>query len=254
MLRGFALVVGLMVALASGPVWAQGAAGGQGADDGLRAYQALAGRNWDLAVFYATRAIEAGALPDGDRAAVHAYRADALRHKGEFAAAIDDYDIGLEIGYPPAFRARVLNNRGIAFYAVGLFDLAIEDYTEALELEPSFGAALDNRGTSYMSMGFFEFAIEDFGAAIELDANNYRAFNNRGRAFLELRFYDEAIADFTAALYLGSPSVTPIFNRAMAYEGLGDRDRAFEDLAIAHRMSPDEPTYQEKFQEYGLLQ
>ncbi len=254
MVRGITLVIGLMVALASGPVWAQAAPGGRGAEDGLRAFQALADRDWDLAVFYATRAIEAGALADGDRAAVHAYRADALRHKGDFVAAIDDYDIGLKIGYPPAFRARVLNNRGIAFYAVGLFDLSIEDYTEALNLAPEFAAALDNRGTSYMAMGLFDFAIDDYAAAIALDPNNYHAFNNRGRAFLELRFYEEAIVNFTAALDLGSPSPTPIFNRAMAYEGLGDRDRVLEDLAMAHRLSPNEPTYQEKFQEYGLLQ
>ena len=258
MLRSFVIIVAIVAAgfsgtAANGQGAAQGNRGNQGAQDGLAAYQALANRDWDLAVFFATRAIEAGNLAPGDLAAVLAYRGDALRHKGDFAAAIDDYDAGLNIGFPQAFQVRVLNNRGIAFYAIGIFDLAIEDYTEAIILDPAFAAALDNRGTAWVGMGQYEEGIRDYTAVIALDPGNTVAYNNRGRVYLEMRFYEEAIADFTAALDLGSTSVTPLFNRAMAYDGLGERDLAAADLAIAHAMEPNEISYQEKFREYGLI-
>ena len=259
MLRSVLIIVAVVAAgffsgsAAIGQGAAQGNRGNQAAQDGLAAYQALANQNWDLAVFFATRAIEAGNLAPGDLAAVFAYRGDALRHKGDFVAAIDDYDAGLNIGFPQAFRVRVLNNRGIAFYAVGIFDLAIEDYTAAIILDPTFAAALDNRGTAWVGMGQYEEGIRDYTAAIALDSGNTVAYNNRGRAYLEMRFYEEAIADFTTALDLGSRSVSPLFNRAMAYEGFGERELAAADLAIAHAMEPNEITYQEKFREYGLI-
>lgn len=246
MLKRFAFIAAILSALISTP------AGAQGPQDGMLAYQALVNRDWDLTIFYATRAIEVGNLPIEDVAAVLAYRGDALRHKGDYTAAVDDYDAGLGIGYSEPFRARVLNNRGIAFYAIGLFDLSIEDYTEALNLDPTFAAALDNRGTAWVAMGFYEQGILDYTAVIALEPDNVIAYNNRGRTYLELRFYQKAIEDFTVALNLGSTSVSPIFNRAMAFEGLGDRQRAREDLVIAHAMEPNEITYQEKFREYGL--
>jgi tetratricopeptide (TPR) repeat protein len=247
MLMRIAFVAAILAALISAPAVAQAPA------DGLAAYQALANGDWDLAVFYSTRAIEAGNLAPGDLAAVLAYRADALRKKGDFAAAVDDYDAGLAIGYPQAFRVRVLNNRGIAFYAIGIFDLAIEDYTEAFELDPTFAAALDNRGTAWIAMGLYEQGIIDYTAVIALAPGNTVAYTNRGRTFLEMRFWQEAVDDFTMAMNLGATTALPFFNRAMAFEGLGDRENALADLVIAVAKEPNEVTYQEKFREYGLI-
>ena len=246
MLMRIAFVAVILAALISAPAVAQAPI------DGLARYQALANGDWDLAVFYSTHAIEAGNLAPGDLAAVLAYRADALRKKGDFAAAVDDYDAGLAIGYPQAFRVRVLNNRGIAFYAIGVFDLAIEDYTEALQLDPTFAAALDNRGTAWIAMGLYEQGIIDYTAVIALAHGNTVAYTNRGRTFLEMRFWQEAIDDFTMAMNLGARGALPFFNRAMAFEGLGDREKALEDLVIAVAKEPNEVTYQEKFREYGL--
>jgi tetratricopeptide (TPR) repeat protein len=247
MLMRLAFVAAIFAGLISVPAMAQAPA------DGLAAYQALANRDWDLAVFYSTRAIEAGTLPPGDLAAVLAYRADALRKKGDFAAAVEDYDAGLEIGYPAAFRVRVLNNRGIAFYAIGIFDLAIEDYTEALRLDPTFSAALDNRGTAWVAMGLYEQGIIDYTAVIALDPGNTVAYSNRGRTFLEMRFWQEAVDDFTMALDLGAATALAVFNRAMAFEGLGENEMARADLVIAFTMEPNQVTYQEKYREYGLI-
>jgi tetratricopeptide (TPR) repeat protein len=247
MLMRIAFVAVILAALISAPAVAQAPA------DGLAAYQALANGDWDLAVFYSTRAIEAGDLPPGDLAAVLAYRGDALRKKGKFAAAVEDYDAGLEIGYSNAFRVRVLNNRGIAFYAIGIFDLAIEDYTEALQLDPTFGAALDNRGTAWVAMGLYEQGIMDYTGVIALAPGNTVAYTNRGRTYLEMQFWQEAIDDFTMALNLGAATALPLFNRAMAFDGLGDQISARADLAIAFVIEPNEVTYQEKYREYGFI-
>ena len=41
------------------------------------------------------------------------------------------------------------NNRGIAHYRRGQFDLAIADFSKALEINPKFAEASNNRGIAY---------------------------------------------------------------------------------------------------------
>ena len=46
---------------------------------------------------------------------------------------------------------------------------AIEDYTQAIELDPKFAEAYFNRGNAKHSSGDYAGAIEDYTKAIELD-------------------------------------------------------------------------------------
>ena len=62
-------------------------------------------------------------------------------------------------------------NRGLARSRNGECDLAIEDYTKAIELNPEFVDAYYNRGLAYSRKGEVELAIEDYTKAIELSPN-----------------------------------------------------------------------------------
>jgi tetratricopeptide (TPR) repeat protein len=230
------------------------AAMAQATQDGLLAYQALNAGDFELAEFYATRALESGELRRPDHAAVLTYRGDALRRMGRFEEAVVDYTEAVETGLPPEFAARALNNRGIALFGMLRFEEAIRSYRGALELDPEFVEAMDNLGTTLMRIDELPEALEAFNAAIAIDPSNPRARNNRGRAFLELEFYEEALVEFTAAIELGAGGLaTPVFLRGITYERLGDREAARADLARALELRPGEPTYQEKFREYGLI-
>lgn len=226
----------------------------QGREDGVRAFQALNARDFELAEYYATRSLADVDLAKGDRAAVHAYRGDARRHLRSFAAALQDYTAAIQLGLPPQFAARVHNNRGLVWFAAREWGAALQDYDSALELVPGFVAAMDNRATVFLMMGDLEQAVAAYNQTIAADPSNPMAYNNRGRAFLQLRFYEEAIADFTRSLALGPANPgTPLFNRGIAHEGRGDREAARADFALVLALDPEEPTYRAKFAEYGLL-
>ena len=248
MMRRLAMIVVLWVLVPTA------ATAQQGRDDGLRAFQALTAGDFELAVFYATRSIESGELATGDRAAVLSYRGDARRHLGVLDAALEDLTSAIRLGLPPQFAARVFNSRGLVRFAERDWLGALRDYDTALELAPDFVAAMDNRATVFLMMGDLEQAIAGYNQTLAADPGNAMAYNNRGRAFLQLRYYEEAIADFTRALELGTPNpATPLFNRGMAHEGRGDRDAARADFERALALNPREPTYREKFVEYGLV-
>jgi len=222
----------------------------------LRAFDALRAGDWQLAQFYATHALDAGTLARGDQAGVLSYRGDARRRLNDFQGAIDDYSQAIALGLPAQFLARVYNNRALAHIRTDRADLAFQDYTRAIELDPTFAEALNNRGAIYTMNGRYDLALADHTAAIRLNPNNARAFSNRGQAYLRLKFYEEAIDDFTRAMDMATAvddGVTALFNRGLAYEGLGEEPEAKADFELAHQFAPDEPTYMEKYVQYGIV-
>lgn len=223
--------------------------------DALRAFDALRVGDWELANAYATRAIEEGGLAPGDQAAVYGYRGDARRHLDDLQNAVLDYTRALDLGLPPAYAARVHNNRGMAMFAADLYANAVEDYTAAIRLDPQFSEAYVNRGVVYLLNGRLEPAFQDFADALKISPDNARAYSNRGQAYMQIEFYEEAVADFTAAIDNMTDleqAVVPLFNRGLAWEALGEDDEAREDFALAYELAPDEPTYRDKYLEYGL--
>jgi len=92
------------------------------------------------------------------------------------------------------------NNRGIAYYSKGQFDLAIADFNKALEINPRYAEAYNNRGSAYDSKGQFDQAIADFNKALEINPRYANAYYNRGIAYRRRGQFDQAIADFNKAL------------------------------------------------------
>jgi tetratricopeptide (TPR) repeat protein len=66
-------------------------------------------------------------------------------------------------GYVDAY-----NNRGAAYYALGSYMKAIEDYNRAIEIRPDFAGAYNNRGVSYAKIGNNKLAVNDLKTAAKL--------------------------------------------------------------------------------------
>ena len=53
----------------------------------------------------------------------------------------------------PQVLAIAHNNRGNAFASIGQYELAIQDYTASVKLDPKNAKALNNRGAAYQKKG-----------------------------------------------------------------------------------------------------
>lgn len=62
----------------------------------------------------------------------------------------------------------------------------IEDYSEAIRLDPDFAPAYNNRGLTYSLLGQFGLAVVDFTLAIELQPDYAAPYFGRGLAYLEI--------------------------------------------------------------------
>lgn len=92
---------------------------------------------------------------------------------------------------------------GFAYGDLGQHQRAIENYDQAIRLDPNEAWFYFNRGFTYSDLGQNQQAIEDFNQAIHLNPNFVRAYNNRGIAYFQLAKYDRACNDFRKACELG---------------------------------------------------
>ena len=134
--------------------------------------------------------------------------------------------------------AAIHNHRGIAYRNEGNYDLAIESFTKAIELNPDFAKAYTNRAVTYQCKGLFDRAIADHTRAIELKSDLAEIYNNRGAAYGEQGDYDRAIADHTRAIELNPNLAEAYNNRGVAHYKKSDYNHAIEDCTQAIQLKP----------------
>jgi tetratricopeptide (TPR) repeat protein len=83
------------------------------------------------------------------------------------------------------------------------FQQAVEDYTQALRLNPNNASLYRYRGIAYGPLGQHGRAIEDFDQSLRLDPKP-GVYGVRGSAKFQLGRKEEAFADFRKACQLGS--------------------------------------------------
>jgi tetratricopeptide (TPR) repeat protein len=155
-------------------------------------------------------------------------------------------------------------DRGILFGSRGDFELAVEDFTEAIKLDPNNAAAYLQRskalcagvsnvsnldenfsfttwGTGYSekTRDVYNRALEDATAAIKLAPALVSVYLNRGTIYDEMGDHDRAIADYNQAVRLDPDNAAAYNNRGLAYADKNDYDRAIADYNQALRLDPD---------------
>lgn len=90
---------------------------------------------------------------------------EEMSRENEIRLAMNDYDEALRLN-PMLVYAWF--NKGNIYYGAGDYTSAIQCYNESLKIDPDFGQAYFNRGLSYLSAGNRNQAFSDLGKAGEL--------------------------------------------------------------------------------------
>jgi protein O-mannosyl-transferase len=170
-----------------------------------------------------------------DNYLAHNGRGVAYYKLGQNQKAIEDYNEAIRLNpYDDAY-----HNRGTAYAKISLYQKAIEDYNEAIRLKPR-ADTYHNRGFIYYKLGQHKRAIEDFSHAILMKPDSVMDYNHRGNAYSELGQYQKAIEDYKKAIHLKPESVMAYNNKGNAYSELGQYQKAIEDYNEAIRLYPDD--------------
>lgn len=131
------------------------------------------------------------------------------------------------------------NREGERCYSLKQYKEAVENYTQAIQLQSNTALFYNNRGCAYGGLGEYDKAISDYNKAIELDSFNSTAYHNRGYTYNNLKEYEKAISDYGKAIELSPNNATAYNNRGSIYIVLGRTDEAISDLNKAIELKPE---------------
>ena len=130
--------------------------------------------------------------------------------------------------------------KGISKAELGKYEEAIEDYDEAIRLNPNFAGAYYNRGIAKGDLGDYTGAIADHDEAIRLNPDDAEAYFYRGNALRNLNSYTGAIVDYDHAIRLNQDFEEAYFYRGITKGDLEDYTGAIADYDEAIRLNPDD--------------
>lgn len=166
-------------------------------------------------------------------ASAHVARASSWKAKGNLDQAISDYTMALVLNPDEQI---AWQERANLWYRKGEHLKAVADYHEALRLQSRQGASSNylNRGLAWTKLGLYGMALDDFEQAVQLDPQNATALNNRGwiRATCPEKIYrngSAALADARRACELSQ------WNNPYNLSTLGEACAQTGDYAAAIR-------------------
>jgi len=127
--------------------------------------------------------------------------------------------------------------------------LAIEYYTNAIQLYPDFNAAYYNRAIAYEdlaendsinSANIFLKAINDYKKVLELDPYDVDCYFNMGALYLELEQFNDALNAFNKALKIDPEDTYSYTYRGDVYLEMNNSNAAFADYNQAISIEPDD--------------
>jgi tetratricopeptide (TPR) repeat protein len=146
-----------------------------------------------------------------------------------------------QTGYFNNQEARSYFYRGNARYQQGDNQGAIENYNQALQLDPNMADAYLSRAVCRCNLGELRAAIEDFNQAIHLAPNKANAYISRGNARYDLGELREAIADFNQAIHLAPNDAFTYIHRGNTRCKLGELREAIADFNQAIHLADVTP-------------
>ncbi len=122
-----------------------------------------------------------------------------------------------------------LVTRGNLYAEEDEYDKAIQDHTQAIELDPRYALANISRGSTYGRMKNYR-AVEDFNSAIRLSPHDPRPYIERGNAYLDGGRLEKGIQDLSQGIRMNYwQDLTLYERRAGAYAKKGEYEKAIDD-------------------------
>lgn len=134
--------------------------------------------------------------------------------------------------------ARKYNNLGVTSFHNGAYEMARDQFLEAVKVDPDFAEAFNNLGLAYTELNEEKQATEAFSRAVELNPSLHAAYNNLGYIFFKKGEYDQAIEMYNEALGRSTHNSSAYTNLGNAYFKLGRTDDAKKAWTKALEIDP----------------
>ena len=107
-------------------------------------------------------------------------------------------------------------NMGNCLIYLNKKEQAIEEMTEAIQIDSAYILAYSGRSALYVGMNKYQSALTDYNIILTINKYFYPALKGRGLAHLNLGNYSEAVRDFNELLEYESEDPSIYYHRGMA--------------------------------------
>ena len=147
-------------------------------------------------------------------------------------------------------RAHLYAQRGLAYYRAGAHDMAVADFTIALEIDPALLLALNGRCWIRAIAGEeLDNARRDCDAAIAIDPEFHEALDSRAMVSMREGRWKDAWDDFNAAVSLRDDVAVYLYGRGLASLALRNKEEGNADLNRARAL---DRRIDRLYREFGL--
>jgi len=162
--------------------------------------------------------------------------AGSYRSLKQYQQAVDQYTVALAIG---TMQSKVLNGRGAAYWDMGNLQFALNDFNQAIQLDPEYHKAYLNRANllGRKEFGQFDRAIEDYKYYLSMYPQDHLAHFRSGYVKAQLNNHQQAIVDFDIAISILNTQGFYYIGRAQSLEQLGRKQEALNDLLHAQQLN-----------------
>ena len=141
---------------------------------------------------------------------------------------------------PPQKLATAFDNRGVAYRLKGEYDHALQDYEQAIRLNPDNANAYNNRGIIYRIKGEYGRAIADYDKAIWLKNGNFpAAYYNRALAHADKGEYEQSLRDFDVVTQFDPRNALALYARGLTLLKKGDTEAGKIEISAAKAINPN---------------
>ena len=206
-------------------------------EDTVKKSPQLAKAHNGLGAFYMEAGLFKEALAEFNKAlelnpgsvVAHYNLGNIYRNTGFIEKAIDNYLRALDI--KSYYSPQIYNDLGLTYKFKGDYKEAINQFENAIALNPSYTAAYFNLANTYSDMGKFLDAIGYYEKALKLGHDKSLfpdIYNNMGIVFSKMGNPNLAIETFERSIEL-FPSYTPYYvNLGVEYMKIGKKDKAID--------------------------
>ena len=140
-------------------------------------------------------------------------------------------------------RSMDLSRGGLSAYAKGDVAGSVEQFTAAVDADPSNAQALNNLGQALVRAGRAKDAIPYFDRAVAAASSEWTYHFNRAKAHGELQEWSSAVAGYREAARLFPDDYATAFNLARALQANNDLSGAVEAYQRAINLAPGEADF-----------
>jgi tetratricopeptide (TPR) repeat protein len=193
----------------------------------------------EAAIGACTTIIDNPATPPPYRARAYTVRGQTYRRQGKVGHALQDYDEALRID--PRQVDGYVSRALLEMDRLDQNDRALRDLNHALALRPNYTWAMLVLSRLYFVQGEFARSLREADAVLKIDPKSAVGYGRRCLARLAIDELEAAIDDCTESLRL-QPNMLFAFNgRGSAYLKLGQPDKAEADFDSVIRLRAEAP-------------